>query len=188
MANTVGYHVVKSAYGLWLPGDDRGHWSSAWDEQIGYYEPGMLHGGDPVRERMARERMKFAPLRWDVRMQQIIAATIDRCQRESAWSISAAAIEPTHFHLLITYSGRDIYATMKWVAQQITKAVHRDMGTAQPVFCEGRWISVIYDNEHWDNTRGYIERHNERRGVGAKPFAWVGRGKCKARDGIAGRI
>ncbi|MDY7107054.1 MAG: hypothetical protein SYC29_00300, partial [Planctomycetota bacterium] len=36
---TIGYHLVKSAYGQWLPGDEAGHWSTAWDERIGYLHP-----------------------------------------------------------------------------------------------------------------------------------------------------
>jgi hypothetical protein len=63
MANTLGYHYVKSCYGLWLPGDDRGSWSEAWDEQIGFVEPHTLHAGDPVRHRMAEERMRYAVVR-----------------------------------------------------------------------------------------------------------------------------
>jgi hypothetical protein len=27
MPNTIGYHIVKTGYGLWLPGDERGSWS-----------------------------------------------------------------------------------------------------------------------------------------------------------------
>ena len=33
MPNTLGFHYVKSGYGLWLPGDDRGHWSEAWGRE-----------------------------------------------------------------------------------------------------------------------------------------------------------
>jgi hypothetical protein len=64
MGNTIGYHFVKSAYGLWLPGDERGSWSDAWDDQIGYCEPHTLHDGDPVRLRMAEERLKHPPVRF----------------------------------------------------------------------------------------------------------------------------
>jgi len=63
MPNTLGYHYVKSTYGQWLPGDDRGSWSEAWDERIGFIEPHMLHPGDPIRRRMAEERMKHDPVR-----------------------------------------------------------------------------------------------------------------------------
>ena len=62
---TIGYHIVKSGYGLWLPGDDRGSWSSAWDELIGLVDPHTLNDGDPVRKRMAQERMKHKPVKFD---------------------------------------------------------------------------------------------------------------------------
>jgi hypothetical protein len=58
MAVTYGYHIVISGYGVWLPGDERGHWSTAWDEELGFIEPHTLHPGDPVRKRMALERQK----------------------------------------------------------------------------------------------------------------------------------
>jgi hypothetical protein len=29
MPRTIGYHLFKSAYGLWLPGNDRGSWSES---------------------------------------------------------------------------------------------------------------------------------------------------------------
>ena len=52
----MAYFITWTTYGTWLPGDERGHWSDAWDEQLGYIEPHMLHEGDPVRKRMAKER------------------------------------------------------------------------------------------------------------------------------------
>jgi hypothetical protein len=84
MANTLGYHLVKSAYGQWLPGDERGSWSDAWDDQIGYIEPHMLHPGDPIRHRMAEERMKHDPMRLSNVMIDIVAATLGECIKTSA--------------------------------------------------------------------------------------------------------
>src|SRR3972149_7402409 len=101
---TIGYHFVKSGYGLWLPGDTRGHWSTTWDEQIGYCEPHQLHAGDPVRERMAGERMKHAPTRLTPAMIDAVADAIAAGSREADWQIAAAAIESTHMHLLLTYT------------------------------------------------------------------------------------
>ena len=67
-------HVVISGYGLWLPGDGRGHWSEAWDDELGFIEPHTLHAGDPVRLRMAEERRKHTPVRLDEAMKR-------RCRR-----------------------------------------------------------------------------------------------------------
>ncbi len=121
-SKTIGYHIVKSTYGMWLPGDQRGHWSEAWDDEIGYLEPHHLHPGDPVRERMAAERMKHPPVRLSSDMRRVVTETIRRCEVASTWSVAALAIEPTHIHLLMTYSPRDISRTVKWLCQQITKS------------------------------------------------------------------
>ncbi|HTQ39279.1 MAG TPA: transposase [Pirellulales bacterium] len=173
MGRTLGYHYVKSGYGLWLPGDSRGHWSEAWDEQIGFIEPHMLHGGDPVRERMARERMKQPPVRLDTAMIAAVEKAISACAASSPWKIVAASIESTHLHLLLTYSGMDIERTAKWLAQQMTKEVHAQTKHEGPVFCKNYWCSYMFDESHWRNTIRYIERHNERRGEVSRPYPFL---------------
>src|SRR5688500_9759552 len=101
MRRTLGYHIVISGYGLWLPGDDRGHWSEAWDSELGYIEPHKLHAGDPIRKRMAQERQKHAPVLLDVPMLKIVCDVLGRCAADSDWTIAAASIERTHTHLLM---------------------------------------------------------------------------------------
>jgi len=173
MSNTIGYHYVKSCYGLWLPGDERGTWSEKWDEEIGFTEPHMLHFGDPVRLRMAEERMKHKPLRLTSEMIDLVVDALSECAAESPWKLVAASIEATHMHLIITYSGRDIEHTVKWLAQCMTKAVHKGTTYTGPVWCKGKWCSFIYHHEQWRNTITYVERHNIRRGVGPRPYAFL---------------
>ncbi len=144
---TLGYHVVKSGYGLWVPGDERGTWSEAWDDQSGFIEPHTLHFADPVRKRIAEERMKHPAVRFDASMMKAIGDSIGLCQEQSPWKVIAASIEATHVHLLIPYSGLDIYNTVKWVGDQTTKAVHRSTAHQGPVWCKGSWISFVFDNE-----------------------------------------
>jgi REP element-mobilizing transposase RayT len=173
MPRTLGYHIVISGYGLWLPGDDRGHWSEAWDEELGFIEPHTLHAGDPVRKRMAEERRKYPAVRLDEAMRSLVIETITRCRAESDWRMAAASIEPTHTHLLLTYSDRDIDHTVKWLKDQTTKAIHRQTKHCGPVWCKGRWRSFIFDIDVWRNTQAYIERHNERRGEHPRPYPFI---------------
>jgi REP element-mobilizing transposase RayT len=173
MPRTLGYHIVVSGYGLWLPGDERGYWSEAWDAEVGFIEPHTLHAGDPVRKRMAEERQTHPPVKLDAAMQKVVIDTIGRCRAESDWQVAAASIEATHTHLLVTYTERDVDNTVKWLKDQITKAIHRQTSHAGPVWCKGRWRAFIFDPAIWRNTRGYIERHNERRGVGPRPYAFI---------------
>jgi REP element-mobilizing transposase RayT len=173
MPRTLGYHIVVSGHGLWLPGDERGHWSDAWDSELGYIEPHTLHVGDPVRKRMAAERQIHPRVVLDVSMLETVVAAIDECRRASAWRIAAASIESTHTHLLLTYTERDIDATVKWLKDQTTKAIHRNTPHAGPIWCKGRWRGFVFDSIVWRNTRRYIEQHNQRRGVGPRPYAFV---------------
>lgn len=175
MIRTLGYHYVKSCYGLWLPGDDRGSWSEAWDSQIGYIEPHALHPGDPVRRRMAEERMKHPPVRLSTGMVDVVTAAIADCVADSAGELTivSAAIEQTHFHLLIPYSGRDIDKTAKWLADRTTKAIHASTTHSGPVWCKGKWRSYIFDSSCWDNTVQYIERHNIRHGRQPRPYSFL---------------
>ena len=168
MSSTLGYHWVKSGYGLWLPGDERGHWSSAWDEQIGYIEHHQLHAGDPIRQRMAQELLLSKPVRFNDEMRAVIENTLRQCQAKSDWTIATMAIEETHIHVLLNPTKRDIDGVLKWLAQETTKAVHRLTSHTGPLWCHGRWRQYITDQEHWDNTFAYIETHNQRRALQAR--------------------
>ncbi|HEY5315264.1 MAG TPA: transposase [Pirellulales bacterium] len=167
MARTLGYHVVISGYGLWLPGDDRGHWSEDWDAQIGFVEPHSLHVGDPVRLRVARERMKHPPVRLAPEMATAVIATIGRCAAESDWTILTASIEATHTHLLLTYSTRDIDTTIKWIKDHATKAVHAETSHAGPVWCKGRWRTFVFDPPR-GKTRGHTSSGTTSAAVSAR--------------------
>ena len=173
MPRTIGYHLVFSGYGLWLPGDERGHWSDDWDKQLGYIEPHMLHAGDPTRKRMAQERQVHPRVVLDADMVGNVAAAIGDCRGKSEWRVAAASVESTHSHLLLTYTERDIDVTAKWLKDQTTKSVHRHTSHQGPIWCKGRWRGFIFDPLMWRNTRCYIERHNERRGQPIRPYDWV---------------
>jgi hypothetical protein len=88
-------------------------------------------------------------------------------------AIRAASIEATHMHLLIPYTGRDIDNTAKWIADQTTKRIHKTTTHDGPVWCKGKWRSFVFDQAYWTSARGYIERHNTRRGLSAAPYAFI---------------
>jgi REP element-mobilizing transposase RayT len=173
MPHTLGYDYVRSAYGQWLPDDNRGHWSENWDKQIGYIEPHMLHDGDPVRKRMAAERMKYPAMRWTAEMISAISMCIGECAKSSPWKVAAMSIETTHMHIAIPYSPLNMERTGKWIGQEMTKAVHRATNHVWPVFCKGRWLEFIFDEPHWHNVIRYIEAHNVRRGLERRPYSWI---------------
>ena len=154
-------------------GGSRGHWSEAWDEELGLIEPHKLHEGDPIRLRMAAERLAHPPVKLNPAMQTSVIEASSQCQAKSDWQIAAAAIESTHTHLLLTYTERDIDNTVKWLKDQMTKAIHRKTLHTGPVWCKGSWRSYVFEQAVWDSTQLYIERHNVRRGVGPRPYPFL---------------
>jgi hypothetical protein len=175
VGQTLGYHLVKSCYGLRLPGDDRGSWSEAFDEKIGFVEPHLLHPADPARQRMALERQAHPPVFLDASMSAAVADALAACVTKAGDDliIAAAALDTTHMHLLLPYTGRDIDKTAKWIVDQTTKAVHRHTRHQGPVWAKGRWRGFIFDTDNLANVGRYIERHNLRRGLPAQPYPWI---------------
>jgi REP element-mobilizing transposase RayT len=122
---------------------------------------------------MAMERQKHPAVRLTADMQKVVVDALQCCSRDSDWRIAAASIEATHTHLLMTYTERDVDAVVKWLKDQLTKAIHRETPHTGPVWCKGKWLTFIFDESAWHNARRYIERHNERRGVGPRPYRFL---------------
>jgi REP element-mobilizing transposase RayT len=102
-------------------------------------------------------------------MQQSITATLSRCAADSPWKVLEYSIEETHLHALLSQTPLDVERTVKWGAQEMTKAVHRETAHAGPVFCKGRGQQFIFEDSRLANLSRYIRSHNTRRGVSAKP-------------------
>ncbi len=175
MSSTLGFHVNKSTYGTWLPGDPRGSWSEAWSPSRGYYEPHRFHEGDERRLDIAVGRMKHSAVVLDDEKMGVIIRAIGKCVDESGGDlrIVAAAIEPTHMHLLIVNMGRDIDLTVKWLADRTTKALHRETHPTGPLWTKNKWSDHIDDQEHWENAIMYIDEHNIRAGRGSRPYPFL---------------
>jgi len=61
----------------------------------------------------------------------------------------------------------------QWLADQTTKAVHRETDHQGPVWCKGKWRTFIFDPSHWDNATVYIQRHNTRHGLPVRPYGFI---------------
>lgn len=165
MPDTLGYHVVKTTYGTWLPGDVRGFWE----------DHRFSESGDIGRQERARGKMIERPTILSPAMISAVISAIYNCVARSRGGlvIMAAAIEPTHLHLLIPYSTRDIKITAKWLADQTTKAVHRQTPHAGQVWTKNCWIRRIFAPENWENALQYIDEHNVRGGRGLRPYPFL---------------
>jgi hypothetical protein len=129
----------------------------------------MLNERDPVRLRMAQELMKHPEVLLPPEMIEIVARVIGEC----CDAVPVGDRGGIGLHLLLTYSGLQIERTAKWICQQTTKAIHRETNPKGPVWERNDWTSFVFDPEYFMNVKRYIERHNERRGVGPRSYSWV---------------
>ena len=96
----IGYHIVKTAYGRWLPGDERGHWSAVWDDRIGQVTPGGLQDGNAEVEQFARSKMRHPPVTCSDGMIAAIEQSLVDCAAASSWQIAVDINTGMTMHLV----------------------------------------------------------------------------------------
>ena len=132
-AMVIAYHVIVSAYGFWLPNDERGSWS----DFVGRYE--LLQFGeatktdarhsvadrrmDRARREAARAALLYPPVTFTGAQAVIMAAAFaDGCRR-SGFIILACAILPDHVHLVIARHSYDVEQVVNRLKGAATRAL-----------------------------------------------------------------
>lgn len=191
---TLAIHVIWTTYMTWLPGDPRGHWSALFDiygrlHQCG----GRLNPPDHVTRSRARQLAKGKPVRLPPEEQDIVANTIGASTGYIApgmpWAkyrhvkpvpdlrITAAAIEPTHIHLLLAPLATPIGSVVGRLKSATSRAIlnHRTVPVAtRRLWTAGYWKVFLFDAAAVKAVATYIREHNGRRNIPADPFPWLG--------------
>jgi REP element-mobilizing transposase RayT len=176
---TVGIHLAWTAYGTWLPGDDRGHWSPLFDEYDRILERGgRLAYGDPISQFAARERMTEPAKILNTDDRLLVADKIGSLaggpNQPRAY---AAAIEETHVHLLLGPVAEKIHKTAGRIKGTTSSALLKlpaNRGRSH-IWTARYWKVFLYDDAAFVAVKRYIEEHNLRRGITASPFPWISR-------------
>jgi len=191
--DTLAIHVIWTTYMTWPPGDPRGHWSPLFDVYGRLRGKGSrLNPPDKTTRQHAHRVARGKPVHLTPVQVGAIASTLGALRGSIApgmpgakysdakpvanLRIHAAAIEPTHVHLLLaplpTPIGRvvgRIKSTTARAALSVAPnaAVHRRTWTA------GYWKTFLFDEDAVSAVKGYIESHNLRRGLPAAPWPWI---------------
>lgn len=173
---TVGIHLIWTTYGTWLPGDDRGHWSPLFDCYGSILAAGgQLNRADLSTRQIAREMMKESAKVLDVEEQGIVAATLGDIVRTQQYDIHAAAIEPTHVHLLLGPLAESISVVAGRLKGQTSSALRdlpRNHGRER-TWTAKYWKVFLFDEWALARVTKYIEDHNLRRSLRAAPSDWI---------------
>ena len=107
----VGYHIIFSAYGFWLPNDPRGSWSQfvgSWE--LFRYGPATkttetkslaYREHDHALRKAAKKALKYPPVNFTGLQARAVARAFARYFRRAGLVVWACAILPDHVHLVV---------------------------------------------------------------------------------------
>jgi REP element-mobilizing transposase RayT len=181
----IGYHLVWTAYGWWLPNDPRG--SGSRTVRMGtLQELGEIHHGRKVVQPTGREIrtfyehaeevLKHPLLTFDEMERTIIGTALGESLECERYTCYACAVMPDHVHILI----RKHRHTAEEMAENLMLATRAKLVGAgrreptHPTWLTGPGWNVFLD--HPDEVRrtiGYIERNPIKIGLPEHKWAFV---------------
>jgi len=190
----LGYHVILSAYGFWLPNDPRGSWSDfvrSW-ELFRFGRATKVDTRGSVAHRShnhaarlsAKRALRYPPVHFTGRQACEIGQAFGEFASRSKVTIFACSILPEHVHLVIArhdYRVEQIANLLKGAATRrlVAGSLHPLAASALPderipaMWSRGLW-KVFLDREH-DVQRAirYVERKPAREGRPPQKWCFV---------------
>jgi len=191
----VGYHLIMTAYGFWLPNDPRGSWSKfvgAWD----LFEVGGRATRDKVTERRSyakdahdRERrlatkgaLLYPPVRFNGLQARAVARGFGAFIKKSGLKAWACAVMSDHVHLAIARHHYDIEQVAVKLKQAATLRLNEEdihplkqhikpNGRHPPCFARGEWKGFLDPNDVAPCIH-YVEQNPVKAGLHSQVGMW----------------
>jgi REP element-mobilizing transposase RayT len=147
-ADPLAFFLTWTAYGSWLPGDERG-WVDG---------RGALHGPEPLQQARALRRMAEEAVAFDRPQRVAVEEAIAAHCRVRGWHLHAVECRSQHVHVVVTAVDRapdDVMKQFKSWATRALKAIAASRrlprrtrwwtegGSQRRIFCEGDLASVV---------------------------------------------
>jgi REP element-mobilizing transposase RayT len=190
----LAYHVIITAYGFWLPNDERGSWSDfvrRWELlRFGRATKVETHGSvarrpfDWAKRAAARAELMFPAVVFTGRQALAIAQGFADGVRRSGYCILACAILPEHTHLVIarhSYSIEQVSNRLKGSAtRQLTESglhpllgLQTKAGKTPSPWAEGLWKVFLDSSADVKRSVEYVEENPEKEGKRRQVWPFV---------------
>ena len=181
----IGYHLIWTAYGWWLPNDPRGSTSQQVRLDV-IRELGELHLGrkevQPARRVVqqfydrAADNLRHPLLTLDEGARGEVGVAFARAIDERGLTCYACAIMPDHVHILIRkhrLSGEDMIQALQGASRTaLIESGNRSI--LHPTWTAGHgWIVFLDTPEDIQRTIGYIEQNPLKIGLPAQKWSFV---------------
>jgi REP element-mobilizing transposase RayT len=190
----LGFHVIISAYGFWLPNDPRGSWSDfvwAWD--LFRYGPAskvdtrasvayVPH--DRELRRAAKRALKYPPVRFTDDQIPVIGEGFALAADEGPYAIHAGAILPDHAHLILGPQERPVGQVVGHLKSKASMALRRagihpfesyvdEHDRVPTCWAEDYWKVYIYSEDHMRKAVRYVEENPLKERRPRQIWEWV---------------
>ena len=184
----LGYHVILTYYGFWLPNDPRGSWSDfvgSW-ELLRYGDATKVsdprsHAADrhDVAKRLeAKTALKHSPIVLTGEQCLSVAKGFAFCLRRDGVPCHALAVMPEHTHLIVG-RGWKIEALMPRLKSAAGQRLRIDRrhplreDADIKLFARGGWKKFIDSDRYMASGIGYVERNPEKEGLPRQRWSFV---------------
>jgi hypothetical protein len=150
MSAPLAYHLTWTAYGTWLPGDERG-----W---IDGNRPGV-QPPDLAQRHQSQRRLAEVPVRFDEAQRSLIEDTIREHTRLRGWELHAVHVGSYHVHVVVTGAAapETILNQFKaWCSRRLSDAAGLMTTVAQRAG-RRRWFTE-HGSTKWINDEQYLEQ------------------------------
>ena len=173
----LGYHLILTGYGFWLPNDPRGSWSDVvrvfelrpfGPARKVHTKQSIAHMSHNRAKRAAAKRaLKHPAIRFNGEQARAVARGIGEAVEAHALKIHAGTVIPDHVHLVVARHDRlsieDIgqrikaSATRRWNAERI--------GFGRSPWAKGQWAVYLNDESAVRRAIRYVEDNPVRAGL-----------------------
>jgi len=190
----LGFHVIFSTYGFWLPNDPRGSWSD-WvrNWELLRYGPatkvetrrsvaGVKH--DAVLRKQAKQALAYPEVFLTGQQALAVGVGFSTAAAESNYTILVCSILPQHVHLVVGPHSRGIDRIVGHLKARATQqlnqqgihplAAYRQAdGTIPSPWCRNCWKVFIYSPQHLRDAIKYVEDNPLKEGKPRQCWSFV---------------
>ena len=182
----LGYHIIFSAYGFWLPNDPRGSWSDfvgAWDlfraagkatkTDVRHSVASKEH--DRELRRAGKIALQRPPVKFTGLQARAVGAGFAEYVEKSGLEAWACSIMPNHVHLVTApfrMNVENVVIQLKGAATKrlIEEKLH-PFGGEHKCWVRGQWKVFLNDDADIRRAIRYVERNPVKDGL--KPQRWT---------------
>jgi REP element-mobilizing transposase RayT len=125
----LGFQCIISAYGFWLPNEQRGSWSDfvrSWElfrygpaTKVNTHRSVARHAYDRNLKRQMQRSLKYDPVRFTGEQARLIGMSLQRVP----YPIHALAVMPDHSHIVLGRIDRDIRRAIGHIKSEATRVL-----------------------------------------------------------------